>query len=160
MIGIPVVLGLDFSPSTVMAQVPGKALRMSVRDFVQTMEPSGPLDRLLRRYIAFSLRYAHQTVVCNAQHSVEERMCRWLLMTHDRVEQEEFLLTHEFLAEMLAVRRQSVTVLQGTGNMLRETVLAQGSPAKVRASGVPQLKARVSELRSFPPLAAEVADGR
>jgi CRP-like cAMP-binding protein len=60
------------------------------------------------------LRYAYQTVVCNAQHSVVERMCRWLLMTHDRVGKDEFVLTQEFLSEMLAVRRQTVSVFAAT----------------------------------------------
>jgi CRP-like cAMP-binding protein len=114
MVGIPVLLGLDFSPSTAISQVSGSALRMPAAAFLRALGPGGPLDRLLRRFIAFSLRYAYQTVVCNAQHSVEERMCRWLLMTQDRVGKEEFVLTQEFLAEMLGVRRQTVTVFAGT----------------------------------------------
>jgi CRP-like cAMP-binding protein len=114
MIGIPVLLGLDFSPSTVISQVSGQALRIPVPSFLRAMERGGSLDRLLRRFIAFSLRYAYQTVVCNTQHSVEERLCRWLLMTEDRVGKPEFMLTQEFLAEMLAVRRQTVTVIAGT----------------------------------------------
>src|SRR6266404_9480766 len=114
MIGIPVVLGLDFSPNTVISQVSGKGLRMSSPAFLRALEPNGPLDKLLRRFIAYSLRYAYQTVVCNVQHSVEERMCRWLLPTQDRVGKEEFVLTQEFLAEMLGVRRQTVTVFAGT----------------------------------------------
>jgi CRP-like cAMP-binding protein len=114
MIGIPVFLGLDFSPSTAISQVSGKGLRMAAPSFLRALKPDGSLDRLLRRFIAFSLRYAYQTVVCNAQHSIEERMCRWLLMTQDRVGKEEFVLTQEFLAEMLAVRRQTITVFAGT----------------------------------------------
>jgi CRP-like cAMP-binding protein len=114
MIGIPVLLGLDFSPYTAISQVAGKGVRMPAPSFLRAMKPGGPLDRLLRRFIAFSLRYAYQTVVCNAQHSVEERMCRWLLMTQDRVGEAEFVLTQEFLAEMLAARRQTVTVIAGT----------------------------------------------
>src|SRR6266850_2785155 len=113
MIGIPVVLGLDFTPSTAISQVSGKALRMAAPAFLRALEPGGPMDRVLRRFIAFSLRYAYQTVVCNVQHSVEERMCRWLLLTQDRVGKEEFVLTQEFLAEMLGVRRQTVTVFAG-----------------------------------------------
>jgi CRP-like cAMP-binding protein len=113
MIGLPVILGLDFSPTRTVSQVSGTALRMAAADFLKAMDPDGPLDKLLRRYIAFPLRYAYQTVACNALHSVEERMCRWLLMTHDRVGKEEFGLTQEFLAEMLGVRRQSVTVVAG-----------------------------------------------
>jgi CRP-like cAMP-binding protein len=114
MIGISVLLGLDFCPSTAISQVPGNGLRMPSPVFLRALEPGGALDRLLRRFIAFSLRYAYQTVVCNAQHSIEERMCQWLLMTQDRVGQAEFVLTQEFLAEMLAVRRQTVTVFAGT----------------------------------------------
>ncbi len=114
MIGIPVVLGLDFSPIKAVSQVSGKGLRMPLLPFLQAMEPGGPLDSLLRRYTAFCLRYAYQTIACNALHSVQERMCRWLLMTHDRVREEQFILTQEFLAEMLGVRRQSVTVIAGT----------------------------------------------
>jgi CRP-like cAMP-binding protein len=114
MIGIPVILGLEFSPIKAISQVSGKGLRMRAPLFLEAIEPGGPLDRLLRRYMAFSLRYAYQTVACNALHSIQERMCRWLLMTHDRVQQDEFVLTQEFLAEMLGVRRQSVTVVAGT----------------------------------------------
>jgi len=113
MIGLPVFLGLDFSPIRALSQVSGKALRMPATSFLRALEPGTPLDRLMRRYMAFSMRYAYQTVACNALHSLEERMCRWLLMTHDRVEEEEFKLTQEFLAEMLGVRRQSVTVVAG-----------------------------------------------
>jgi len=114
MIGLSVVLGLDFNPVTAISQVSGKGLRMAASAFLRALEPGGAMDRLLRRFVAFSLRYAHQTIICNAQHSVEERMCRWLLMTQDRVGQEKFVLTQEFLAEMLAVRRQTVTVYAGT----------------------------------------------
>jgi CRP-like cAMP-binding protein len=114
MIGIPVVLGLEFNPSKAISQVSGRALRVRVPAFLQALEPGGALDRLLRRYIAYSLRYSYQGVACNALHSVEERMCKWLLMTHDRVGQAEFVLTQEFLAEMLGVRRQSVSIVAGT----------------------------------------------
>jgi CRP-like cAMP-binding protein len=114
MIGIPAFLGLDINPNTVISQVSGKGLRMPAPSFLRAMALGGPLDRLLRRFVAFSLRYAYQTVVCNAQHSVLERMCRWLLMTHDRVGKDEFVLTQEFLSEMLAVRRQTVSVFAAT----------------------------------------------
>src|SRR5262249_15050365 len=69
---------------------------------------------ILRRYIAFSLRSAYQAVACNALHSAEERMARWLLTTQDRVGQSDFLLTQEFLAQMLGVRRQTIQLVAGT----------------------------------------------
>ena len=55
--------------------------------------------------------YGSQTIACNLLHSVEHRMCRWLLLCLDRVERDEFVLTHEFLAEMIGVRRQTVSVI-------------------------------------------------
>ncbi len=114
MVGVPAVLGLDFSPVTTTLLVPGECLRLPAASLLQAVKPGRELDRLLRRYAAFSLRYANQSVACNALHSVEERMCRWLLMTQDRVEKDEFWLTHELLAAMLGVRRQSVSVVAGT----------------------------------------------
>src|SRR5262245_46292262 len=93
MVGIPALLGLDFTTATATSQVPGDSLRIPTPSFVQALSLGGPLDLILRRYIAFSLRSAYQAVACNALHSAEERMSRWLLTTQDRVGQGEFLLT-------------------------------------------------------------------
>ena len=114
MIGLPVALGLDSSPIRAISQVSGEGLKIPAPVFLEAMKPSGTLNRLVRRYTAYSLRYASQTVACNLMHSVEERMCRWLLMSHDRVENDEFSLTHKYLAEMLGVSRQTITVIAGT----------------------------------------------
>ncbi|HMF11920.1 MAG TPA: Crp/Fnr family transcriptional regulator [Gemmataceae bacterium] len=114
MVGLPAVLGLDFSPNRAVSQLPSQGLRIPVASFLKVMKPGGALDRLVRRYAAYCLRYAYQTIACNLLHSVEERMCRWLLMSHDRAATNEFALTHEFLAEMLGARRQTITVAAGT----------------------------------------------
>jgi CRP-like cAMP-binding protein len=114
MVGIPALLGLDITTATATSQVPGDSPCIPTSSFVQALRRSGPLDLLLRRYIAFSLRSAYQAVACNALHSAEERMSRWLLTTQDRVGQAEFLLTQEFLAQMLGVRRQTIQVVAGT----------------------------------------------
>jgi CRP-like cAMP-binding protein len=114
MIGLPVAHGLDFSPTKAITQISGEGLRIPVATFLKAMKPGGTLEKLVRRYTAFSLRLANQTLACNLLHSVRQRLCRWLLMCSDRVEDEEFGLTHEFLAEMLGVRRQTVTVIAGT----------------------------------------------
>jgi CRP-like cAMP-binding protein len=113
MIGLPIAHGLDFSPTKAIAQVSGESLRIPVSAFLHAMKPGGTLERLVQRYAAFSLRYGSQMVACNLLHSVEKRMCRWLLMCLDRVEKDAITLTHEFLAEMLGVRRQTVTVIAG-----------------------------------------------
>ena len=114
MIGLSVAHGLDFSPTKAISQISGEGLRIPVSAFLKVLKRGGTLDKLLRRYAAYSLRYASQTIACNLLHSAQQRMCRWLLMCRDRVEKEEFVLTHEFLAEMLGVRRQTVTVIAGT----------------------------------------------
>jgi CRP-like cAMP-binding protein len=114
MVGLSVAQGLDFSPTKAISQISGEGLRIPVAVFLKALKRGGTLDKLVRRFTAYSLRYANQTIACNLLHSVEQRMCRWLLMCRDRVEKEEFTLTHEFLAEMLGVRRQTVTVIAGT----------------------------------------------
>ena len=113
MIGLSVAQGLEFSPTKAISQISGEGLRIPVSAFLKAMKLGGTLDKLVRRYSAYSLRYASQTIACNLLHSVKQRVCRWLLMCRDRVETEEFVLTHEFLAEMLGVRRQTVTVIAG-----------------------------------------------
>ena len=114
MVGVSAALGLDFNPVATALLVPGECLRLPATSLSQALKPGRELDRLLHRYAAYSLRNAKQSVACNALHSVEERMCRWLLMTQDRVGKDEFWLTHEMLAAMLGVRRQSVSVVAGT----------------------------------------------
>lgn len=115
MVGVHAALDLAASPATAIVQAPARALRMPLRAFLDALRPAGgELDRLLRRYVAYSLRYANQTVACNLLHPLMPRMCRWLLMAHDRAVADEFRLTHEFLAEMLGVRRQTVTEAAGS----------------------------------------------
>lgn len=114
MVGVPAYLGLDFAPSSSVCQIPGGSIRIPVTAFLEAVRRSVALDRIMRQYVAYSLRYAGQTVACNALHSVEERACRWLLMTHDRAGKDEFSLTHEFLGEMLGVHRQTVSIVAGT----------------------------------------------
>jgi CRP-like cAMP-binding protein len=114
MIGLSVAHGLNFSPTKAISQISGQGLRIPVSTFLKVMKQGGALDKLVRHYTAYSLRYANQTIACNLLHSAKQRICRWLLMCRDRAESDEFVLTHEFLAEMLGVRRQTVTVIAGT----------------------------------------------
>jgi CRP-like cAMP-binding protein len=114
MLGLPLFLGADFHPFTAISQVPGQAIQVCAADFMKATREDGTLDQLLRRYALFRLRCAKQTGACNAMHSVEERMCRWLLMAHDRVGKDEFFITHEFLSELLGVRRQTVSIVAST----------------------------------------------
>lgn len=110
-VGVTVLFGLDFSPTRALCQVPGSGFRVSRKAFLAALGKSAEVRRVIDRYLAFSFRYANQTVACNALHAVEQRAARWLLMTSDRVGRDEFPLTQEFLAEMLGVHRPTVSVV-------------------------------------------------
>jgi CRP-like cAMP-binding protein len=112
-IGISAVLGMAFSPKTATTPVAGECLRLSVSALRSALKPDSVLDRVLRRYAVFALRNAYQTVACNAVHSAQQRTCRWLLTSQDRVGDRQLSMTHEFLAQLLGVRRQTVTVIVG-----------------------------------------------
>ena len=114
MVGIHLALGLDFSPLRVVSVVPGEALRIPARSFMESIRAGRSLESLIRKYAAYSLRLASQTIACNATHTVEQRVCRRLLMAHDRVEKDEFSLTQELLGQLLGVRRQTVTLVGRT----------------------------------------------
>jgi len=114
MVGLPIFLDVDFHPSRVVAQIPGEALQMSSNDFLHAARPGTALDVLLRRYTLFRLRAAKQTGVCNTMHSAEARLCRLLLTMQDRTDHDEFFLTHEFLSELLGLRRQTVSITAAT----------------------------------------------
>jgi CRP-like cAMP-binding protein len=110
-VGVTVLFGLDFSPNHAVCQAPGKGFRMPTKVFLSAVDRYPEVRRVIDRYLAFSYRYANQTVACNALHPVEQRAARWLLMTSDRVGRDEFQLTQEFLAEMLGVHRPTVSVV-------------------------------------------------
>ncbi|MEN3337167.1 MAG: hypothetical protein V7647_843 [Acidobacteriota bacterium] len=112
--------GVFFAPEAIQAfativQVPGDtAQALPVDVFLAEMERREGLYDLVRRYAqAYSL-FSMQATACNGLHGVEERSAKWLLMTHDRVGADRFLLTHEFFAVMLGVRRATVTVVART----------------------------------------------
>jgi CRP-like cAMP-binding protein len=108
MIGLPIWLGIDKSLSQIVQQGPGELLRISGRAFSRGIEGSKRATTLLKHFTAYSLRFGNQTAVCNAHHSVEQRMCRWLLITADRLEASKTRLSQALLAHMLGARRQSV----------------------------------------------------
>jgi CRP-like cAMP-binding protein len=112
-IGISGVLGLSISPKTATTPVPGDCLRVSITALKALLTPGCVLDGVLRRYAIYALRAAYQTVACNVAHSARQRMCRWLLASQDRVVTGQFRMTHECLAQLLGVRRQTVTMLVG-----------------------------------------------
>ena len=94
-------------------QVPGEIVSMDADVFRAEVDRKGQFASLVQRYTLAFFSHVSQQVACNGLHSVEQRCARWLLLTHDRVGADEFPMTHEFLAQMLGVRRATVTVTAG-----------------------------------------------
>jgi len=108
-VGIGLLFGVEKALARSIVLVPGTALRMK-RDILRDeMSQDTPLGRLLFLYRRAFLRQIMQSVACNGLHSLLQRCCRWLLTTRDRIDSDQFVMTHEFLAEMLGVRRSSVS---------------------------------------------------
>lgn len=107
--GIAVFHGVDTTPEHAFVQVPGEGYRMS-SEALRAILPSAPtLTAALHKYSVALFTLAGQNSGCNRKHSVLRRCARWLLMTHDRVQRDQFELTHHVLSQMLGVRRASVT---------------------------------------------------
>jgi len=112
MVGMTAYFGMQVDDLETLVQVEGSgASVMRVGSFVAEMERRGALYQLVRRYSQALLVLMTRSVACNALHDVNARCARWLLMTHDRVSQDEIALTHEYLASMLGVRRPTVTLV-------------------------------------------------
>jgi len=113
LVGHSVALGVPTSANRVIVQIADGALLIEARSLREEAAKNGVLGTLLHDYHAAFMAQVSQSVACNGLHQVEQRCCRWLLMTRDRVESDELRLTHEFLAFMLGVRRASVTEVLG-----------------------------------------------
>lgn len=113
MVGLPAFLGAETSPGMAFCQVPGRAERMPIKSFLREVGRAGAFRRVLHRYTQAFMTQVSQSTLCNRLHSAEQRLARWLLSVADRVGREEFPLTHEFMAQMLGVRRATVTETAG-----------------------------------------------
>jgi CRP-like cAMP-binding protein len=113
MLGMPVFHGVYSTPEQAMVQVAGTAYRMDVDTFREILPQLPTLDALLHRFSVVLFTLAAQNSGCNRKHSIEARCARWLLMVADRLDMGVMELTHDFVAQMLGVRRASVTETLG-----------------------------------------------
>ncbi|HLN29368.1 MAG TPA: Crp/Fnr family transcriptional regulator [Gemmataceae bacterium] len=109
MVGLPLLVGAKTAANRMIVQAPGEALRMGADVLRGEANRDSPLRRSLVLYHSAFLFQVSQAVACNGLHSVHQRCCRWLLMTQDRAHSDVFPMTHELLAEMLGVRRSTVS---------------------------------------------------
>jgi CRP-like cAMP-binding protein len=112
-LGLAIFMGVNISQNRAVVQGAGSAMKIKATAFRKECNNGGALPRLLQRYAHSLLTQITQSAVCNQFHSVDARLARWLLMTHDRMGTDEFQLTQEFLSNMLGVRREGVSKAAG-----------------------------------------------
>lgn len=121
-VGISLFMGGDTTPSSAVVQTAGEAYRLDRRRLLQEFNRAGLLQRLLLRYTQALMTQMSQNAACNRHHSVEQQLCRWLLLTQDRVSTRELVITQELIAGMLGVRREGVT--EAAGNLQRAGLIS------------------------------------
>jgi CRP-like cAMP-binding protein len=112
-VGISLFMGGDTTPSSAVVQTAGHAYRLPRSLLKSQFNRAGPLQRLLLRYTQALITQMAQTAVCNRHHSIEQQLCRWLLVTLDRVPSGQLVMTQELVASMLGVRREGITEAAG-----------------------------------------------
>jgi len=138
MAGMPFILGMGVSGVRAIVQGEGLALCMASGPFRIEFKRNVPLQEGLYRYTYALMAQISQTAACNRFHDAEQRLSRWLLMTHDRIGSDEFPLTHEFLAHMLGLRREGVTE---AASELKRRKLITYSRGKIQILDLKRLKA-------------------
>jgi len=112
-VGIALFMGGGTMPNRAVVQSAGAALKMKVKVLQDEFAKAGKFQQLLLRYTQALITQISQTAVCNRLHSLEQQLCRWLLLSHDRLNTDELVMTQELIADMLGVRREGVTVAAG-----------------------------------------------
>ncbi|CAN5308226.1 Crp/Fnr family transcriptional regulator [soil metagenome] len=112
-VGVSVFLGGKTTPNQAVVQIAGGAFRIKSKIIKDEFERGGSLNRILLCYTQSLLTQISQVAVCNRLHSFEQRLCRWLLFSHDCIQADEIILTQEIISHLLGVRREGVTVAAG-----------------------------------------------
>jgi CRP-like cAMP-binding protein len=141
-VGIALFMGGETTPNRAMVQGGGEAFRMKSKAMLDEFKRGGEFQHLLLRYTQALITQISQTAVCNRLHSVEQRLCRWLLMTHDLAQSDELEMPHEFISNMLGVRREGVTM---AARRLQEMGMISYVRGHIRILDRPQLLAHVCE---------------
>ena len=112
-LGIALFMGGDTTPNRAIAQIAGDAFMMSAKALQNEFILAGQFQLSLLRYTQALITQISQTAVCNRLHPIEQQLCRWLLLSHDRLQADELKMTQELIANMLGVRREGVTFAAG-----------------------------------------------
>jgi len=126
LVGMPVITGGSRSPHRAIVQSAGVALRMPAKSLRTEFERGGPSQQILLRYSQALMIQIGQTAVCNRHHSLDQQLCRWLLMSIDRLSGNDLTITQELISNMLGVRREGVTGAAGKLQKLGAISYARG----------------------------------
>lgn len=130
LVGVQLWLHVPTTPTRTLIQVAGKAHSMHATDFIRHVrDTDSPLNELCAKYTHGFLNMTSQTAACNRLHPVNERLCRWLKLVHNRVRRDEFPIRQEFMAQMLGVHRPTVST---AANMLQQAGLIKYSRGQMR----------------------------
>lgn len=121
-LGISLFMGGNTTPSRATVYTGGHGYRVKSRLIMEEFNRAGPMMRLMLRYTQALITQMSQTAVCNRHHSVEQQLCRWLLLTLDRLPSNELTMTQELIASMLGVRREGIT--ETAGNLQRDGLIS------------------------------------
>lgn len=121
-LGISLFMGGKTTPSMATVQTSGHGYRLKVRMMMEEFDRAGPMMHLMLRYTQALITQMAQTAVCNRHHTVEQQLCRWLMLTLDRLPSKELTMTQELIASMLGVRREGIT--EAAGNLQREGLIS------------------------------------
>ncbi|MFC7418540.1 Crp/Fnr family transcriptional regulator [Iodobacter arcticus] len=120
-VGISLFMGGNSTPSRAVVQSAGFAYRLDKKQIKTAFNQAGPLQHLLLRYTQALLTQMAQTAVCNRHHSLDQQLCRWLLLSLDRLPSNKLVMTQELIANMLGVRREGVT--EAAGNLQKAKLI-------------------------------------
>lgn len=141
-LGISLFMGGETTPSRAVVQSAGYGYRLKSQFLKEEFNRAGPMMRLLLRYTQALITQMTQTAVCNRHHSVEQQLCRWLLLSLDRLSNDELHMTQELIADMLGVRREGVTEAAGK---LQRAGLIEYRRGHIKVMDRPGLERRVCE---------------
>lgn len=141
-LGISLFMGGETTPSRAIVQSAGYGYQLKAAHLKAEFNRSGPMMRLLLRYTQALITQMSQTAVCNRHHSIEQQLCRWLLLSLDRLSSDNLTMTQELIANMLGVRREGVTEAAGK---LQRLGLIEYSRGNIKVLDRPRLELRVCE---------------
>ncbi len=161
-LGISLFMGGETTPSRAVVQSEGVGYRLPANHLKQEFNRAGPMMHLLLRYTQALITQMSQTAVCNRHHSVDQQLCRWLLLSLDRLSSNELTMTQELIANMLGVRREGVTEAAGK---LRDARIIQYSRGHIKVVNRRRLEQHVCECyavvkNEFDRLLSDIPPGR